>query len=690
MKRRVSRSAHPRRVSRTLLFSLTTFLGVAQIALASAANPSPAPSGGDLADMSLEQLMKVHVERVYGASKYEQRVTQAPASVTIVTADEIAAFGDRTLSDVLRGVRGLYVSNDRNYSYLGVRGFLRPGDYNTRTLVLVDGHRMNENVYDGALLDQESMIDVDLIDRVEVIRGPSSSIYGSSAFFGVINLITKSGKSVNGTEVSTRVGDDGTYSARYTYGGVIGKNLEVLISTTYYSSQGEGTLYYPEFDQRISANPAAANNGVAIDSDGEHAYQLFTDIRYNDLTLTAFGSSGTKNIPTGSFGAAFNTRGEYTSDQRWYLDFKYSHSFDDEGNLLIRAFWDDAHYFGFYPTNYAEPTEAPDVVLNRDVADGRWAGLEAQFTRSLGERQTLLVGAEYRRDLHETQRNYDETIPRVYYVDDNRDGHELGLYAQDEYKASSLLSFHGGLRFDDYFASGQHALSPRFGAILTPRKETVLKFLYGDAFRAPNAYEQAYLQDGENLRPEKIRTYEFVFEQYFQPNYKASLSAYYYRVADLIDIGGDDSAFQTVSNHSRVTAKGIESEFEASFENGMMARASLNLQDTDDSSTGVELTNAPTYLGKLALLAPLWRGAKAGLEVQYYGSMDTLSGSSSHDFILTNLTLTQKELIPRLNLAVSVYNLFDTDYAYPGSTDHTQSVIPQNGRGFRVKLDFKF
>lgn len=138
------------------------------------------------ADMSLEQLLDARVERVYGASKYEQKVTQAPSSVSIVTAEEIEKFGHRTLADVLKSVRGLYVSDDRNYSYPGTRGFLRPGDYNTRILMLINGHRMNDNIHDAADIGRDT-IDVDLIERVAVIRGPSSSIpiYKQKVFAGI-------------------------------------------------------------------------------------------------------------------------------------------------------------------------------------------------------------------------------------------------------------------------------------------------------------------------------------------------------------------------------------------------------------------------------------------------------------------------------------------------------------------------
>src|SRR5437868_2338633 len=121
-------------------------------------------------DINLEELMKMEIPVVEAASKYKQKTTEAPSSVTIVTADEVKRYGHRTLADILESVPGLYVSYDRNYSFLGIRGFNR--EDNSRVLLLVDGHRVNNSLSDGALIGTEFILDVDLIDRVEVIRGP--------------------------------------------------------------------------------------------------------------------------------------------------------------------------------------------------------------------------------------------------------------------------------------------------------------------------------------------------------------------------------------------------------------------------------------------------------------------------------------------------------------------------------------
>src|SRR5579871_1402685 len=138
-----------------------TVLGAILPCMAWAGPPKASP---DLTDQSLADLMNI---RVYGASRYIQPASDAPVSVTVVTRDEIDKAGYRTLGDILRAVRGFYISYDRQYSYVGVRGFSNPGDYNTRVLLMVDGHRMNDAIYEQAMVGTEFVLDVNMIARVE-------------------------------------------------------------------------------------------------------------------------------------------------------------------------------------------------------------------------------------------------------------------------------------------------------------------------------------------------------------------------------------------------------------------------------------------------------------------------------------------------------------------------------------------
>ncbi|HZT78001.1 MAG TPA: Plug domain-containing protein [Vicinamibacterales bacterium] len=176
--------ADRRRLVDAVLLALTLPLATATVARAQDAPP--------VSSMSIEQLLDIDLDQVYSASRFLQDVRRAPASVTIITSSDIKTFGYQTLAQALSSVTGFYTTYDRNYTYLGVRGFNRPGDYNSRVLVMIDGYRANDAIYDEALIGTEFPVDVALIDRIEVIRGPSSSLYGNSAFFAVVEAAVPS------------------------------------------------------------------------------------------------------------------------------------------------------------------------------------------------------------------------------------------------------------------------------------------------------------------------------------------------------------------------------------------------------------------------------------------------------------------------------------------------------------------
>jgi outer membrane receptor protein involved in Fe transport len=645
-----------------------------------------------LGDLSIEQLMDLSVEKVYGASKYEQSVAQAPASVTIVSAEDIRMYGHRTLSDVLRSMRGVYVSDDHNYEYVGVRGFLRPGDYNTRVLILVDGHRMNDNVYDSAYVGREAMVNIDLIDRVEFIRGPSSSIYGSSAFFGVVNVITKKGRDLDGAEISAQLGSQEMHQGRVSYGKRFGENFEVVASGAIYRSGGARNLYYPEFDQRISDNPRAANDGIVDGADGEEAMRLFGSVRYRDLTLSAFASTRTREVPTASFGSVFNSGLEQTTDERAYVDVAYARTF---GSIDLRGhlFYDRYAYDGDYPTDYAQPGEPPLVVLSKDETLGEWLGAEWMLSRRLFERHTLLAGIEYRENLNARQRNYDETIAPAYYLDVNARSRVLSAFVQGDVALHDRLRLNAGVRLDHYPDSFGATFNPRVALIYNPWDKTVLKALYGRAFRAPNAYESDYYSEQAEyvrLTPERIGTYELVYEQNFDRRHRMTLSGYRYQVRDLIT-QVENNGHIHFDNLDQVRASGVELEGEGRYSNGLRVRASYALQRTHDASTDAELTSSPRHLAKLNLAVPLWgERLTAGLEMQYSSAMRTLAGAQAAGFTTANLSLTSRGIAPGLDLSLNFYNLLDRAYGFPGAEDHAQDVIQQDGRTFRLKATYRF
>ena len=640
--------------------------------------------------------MEVRIEKVFGASKYEQKVTQAPAAVTIVTADEISNYGHRTLAEVLRSVRGLYVSNDSNYSYLGSRGFLRPGDYNTRTLVLIDGHRMNDNVYDSASYGRENMVDASEIDRVEVIRGPSSSIYGSSAFLGVINVVTRRGRQLDGWKAVAEAGSFGTVGGGLSFGRLFKNELELYFSASFHQTDGRSAIYYPEYDQRRSSETRAGNNGIAENRDGEDALKFLTNLKFREFTLSAFFATRDKTVPTASFLSAFNQDYQQTDDTRGYLDLRYEHEFRPEVRMLARVSYDSYTYTGDYPQNYGEPAAPPEIVFNRDLSSGQWLTTEWQTTATLLGRHTFVAGAELRQNLKQEQVNYDDREPRDYYLNYNTSDSIVSGYIQADIALRSDLLMNAGVRYDHYNGAFDSTINPRLGLIHTLAPRTTLKGLYGEAFRAPNVYERffyTYYVDttGIALTPEKIRTYEVVLEHYFAGDYRFGLSAYHYDVSDLISqiaLPNDTFGFANVDRYS---AEGVEVEFEGRYAAGVHVRTSYAVQRTKDKATNAELTSSPRHLAKLNVAFPVYRDRlTAGLELQYHSSVRTLAGKSADPFLIGNLTLTAVRLPGGFEASASIYNLFNTSYGYPGAEDHAQDILLQEGRSFRVKLSYRF
>ncbi|MDP2903031.1 MAG: TonB-dependent receptor plug domain-containing protein, partial [Methylovulum sp.] len=230
----------------------------------------------DLTDLSIEELLNIEVVI---ASRFGQKTSKSPSSVSVLTARDIRTFGWRTLAEALNAMRGLFTSNDRNYSYLGVRGFLHPNDYNSRVLFMIDGQRMNENIYDGGYMAQEFMLDMDLVERIEFIPGSGSSIYGANAFLGLINVVTKTGRAINGVQLAGEAGSFDTYKGRASYGKKLDNGADILFSASHYDSAGVENLYFPDFDD------PATNNGIAHNMDTERADRLFGRVQFEEFTL---------------------------------------------------------------------------------------------------------------------------------------------------------------------------------------------------------------------------------------------------------------------------------------------------------------------------------------------------------------------------------------------------------------------
>ena len=644
-------------------------LGISTTAALAAAQEQVASAG--------EALLFDDIPSVFGASKYEQRLEEAPASVTLITADEIKKYGYRTLADILRSQRGMYITYDRNYTYLGVRGFSRPTDYNSRVLVMIDGHRTNENIYHMAMLGTEGIVDVDLIDHVEVIRGPSSSLYGTNALFGVINIITKRGRDYQGAELSAEAASLQTRKGRVSYGTRFSGGAEVLASATAYTSAGHGRLYYPAFDD------PATNNGVAENNDGDAARNVFLKLFNDNLTVEAGYMRRGKEIPTASYAANFNDPRQETLDKQGFVTAQYDAELSDRQRLTTRLSYDQYRYDGTY-SNALDSNGDSTGELTKDYGDGRWWTAELQYTGRIASLHRYVLGAEYLYNTRQNQGGAIEVPYTVLFVDE-RESHQWSVFAQDEWRLHSDLILNVGLRHDNYSEWGT-TTNPRLALIYLATEVTTVKLLYGQAYRAPSPYE-LYYTPSPWLGPETIRTVEVALEHTLRANLRAVASIYQYKVKELINQQDN----YTFANTGDASARGFELELEGHLARGLEGRLNYSWQNARDDELRTTMTNSPRHLVKANLLLPLADNRlNVGVEVQYMSARKTLGNSSVDGYTVANLTLLGRRVMPGLELSASIYNLTDTDFSYPGGQEHRQDAIAQDGRSYRIKAQYEF
>jgi iron complex outermembrane receptor protein len=649
-------------------------LGVSQAALA-------APEDQALSTLPLEDLMQMQV--VTAASRFEQLISEAPSSVVVLTARDIRDFGWRTLADALATLPGLYVTNDRNYSYLGARGFLRPGDYNSRFLLMIDGVRINDAVYDQALIGNEALLDMDMVKRIEFVPGPGSAVHGSNALFGVINIITRDGSSLPGIQAAAAAGSGRERKGRVSYGWHGQNGADLLLSASDFARDG-GDLYFPEFDT------PGQGHGVARRLDGEHAQNLLLRAGYAGWRVMASYVDRNKDIPTASFGAVFGLP-NMTRDTQTSLALSWNGVVAPRTELSAQLTWNRNDYLGlgYYPGR-AGP------VLNLDGEHARWYGASVLATFSGLPRQKLLLGAELGREARRDQLNYD-IDPYALLLDDHRGGQRQALFVEDEIRLPAGFLVNAGVRFDRIGADLRRT-SPRVALLYKATPQDTVKLIYGSAFRAPNAYELYYYTAQRNdssvpaLQPERIVNREAVLEHALGDAGHATLSLFQHAVRDLIDQEADGATGQLVfRNLDQADVKGVEAALERQI-GAFRLRASYTWQlarGTNEAGADSWLADSPRHLAKFNLAAPLRGESRLGAEMICSSARLGEHGMAG-GYCVSNLTLTLPRIVHRTDLSLSAFNAFDKRYADIAGAAFMQNALERQGRTLYARLVRRF
>jgi outer membrane receptor for ferrienterochelin and colicins len=664
-------------------------------------------SGPSYLDLRLRSV----APQVSGATKELVAAAEAPASITVITAEEITAFGYTTLADALAGVRGVFASDDRIYRSVGIRGFSPPGDYTNRLLILIDGHPINEVLTGQGFVGREFDVDLGNVERIEVARGPGAVLYGTGALFGVVNVVTR--RPPPGTHASAGVqgGTLGLGAARVT-AAARGPRLEVTASGALLHQVGQRR--YPWADPPPGSPDAAAPE--ALLADAETARHAELRARAGPVTLAAAINERVKDVPTGAFATRPEPGSRYR-DLRGFVELRAARALG-RSQLSARASYDESRFRGHYRLlPDAGGAARPDL---EDHFTARWLTGELRLELPPFMRQRLTVGGEV-----QSQFLLDLGSPSLAAQRAADAIRELVLsgYVNDELALGSRLRVNVGLRVDHHGDSFGTTFNPRLAVIGRPYAGGNSKLLLGRAFRAPSSYERFYndggvtqRQAGTTLVPESTVSAELEHAHAVGGEMVLAGSLFGYQLDDLIILAaappappgapaaptappGQLLAFQNQS--ARVRGLGAEAELRWEPQPGILLSAAMTLTRVRaaDPTAGAPddqrpFPNAPQALASLRWLYPLIpERLRLGSELLLDSGRRTRAGRRLEDALLWNVTLSGAYAPWHLRYFAGLFNVLDVNdrwTGFPTGLEVPAPTVLRYGRSGRVGLQVAF
>jgi len=528
--------------------------------------------------MDIDSLLNT---KVTTASKFSEKISDAAGVVSVVTQDELQRFGGTTLLEVLERVAGLNVSS----TFLGDRSLIAVRGDQTRAnaghiLILINGRPVREILEGGVSSDILESFPIDTLERIEVVKGPGSVLYGSDAFSGVINLITKKAK-----------GKDFRVSAA---GGASGERsgTERILFEKGALSIVEGGQYHnwPDWnitEKAVSASGAVTAQNAILRDDGTGGY---LGINYKGLS---FMSSYTgQEAPSFVRGIVGDTR-----LKRGFSDLGYS--------LRASAKW----RMTFDVTYSRSVMDAPDYpTIHRDSYEG---DLEWTNFVTFSENDRLTFGTVYNHI--EGLETYFGVTPNLIDARGSRNAGEG--YIQFEHRLTDTLKLIGGAQANKIGAIAVNVV-PRGGVLWNPSNHITAKILYGGAYNAPSLDETLLnhpgLKGNPNLTPEKVGTFDAQIS--YQAN-RIQMSADYFnsRQTDLIIQNG--AVYPAVYYNDPVPVHFQGGEAESKFYLGRewFLIGSALYQFNDSGSGAKNLSPSPAALAKAGISYQSAKGVTASL-----------------------------------------------------------------------------
>lgn len=635
----------------------------------------------------------------------------APSVASVITSEDIEKVGATTLLEALEGVPGLHIGTsplnvmEPLYSMRGIQTKLTP-----QILILLNGMPITM-AYQGTQISTFKM-PVNMISRIEVVRGPGSAVHGADAFSGVINIFTKDGYELDGSRAGVRYGSFDTVNTWLQHGGDY-QGWNLALSLDYQKSQGDNkriiaTDLQSTLDTSMGTSASLApgeiqSNYEIIDSHLALIKDNWTARLWGWFSNDAGVGDGVTN--TLSSGSSIDAH-QYMADllysnkdllADWQFDLRLNY-FAYEVDSFLQLFPAGSVLSIAADGNIASTTNPAtgsaqfiDGVYGNPLQIGSQGSTEfTSLYEGLPQQKIRFsVGYRYQHERYEEWKNFGPGVldnysgvsvvdgsltslngtNAIYMPNTRRDLWYVSL--QDEWALQRNWTLTGGVRYDHYSDFGD-TVNPRLALVWETRYDLTSKFMYGRAFRAPS-FNELYIQNNPanqgnaDLEPETIDTYELAFAYQPTSRLRTNLNFFYYETKDLINQVAQGTKVQSVNAYD-TRGYGYELEADWQLSKNIQIKGNLARQRSKNQDSKELVADAPGwqfYANAHWDFLENW-----SLDGQYIWIGDRHRADSDHrdeigDYDLVNLTLRRQKIANHWTAALAVRNLFNEDAREP-------------------------
>ena len=621
-------------------------------------------------DMPLDELVQVTV-----ASKRLEKVEDAPSVISVISQEDIQRFGARHLRDVLDRLVNAQIIGSTAYPHnrTSLRGVTQT-HLDDKVLILLNGRPIREAGQGGVNGDIYSTFPLEIIQQIEVIRGPGSVLYGSNAFAGVINIITLYPDSTLSAELNAQYGSFDSKQVSLQGGGYV-KQMSFLGALSVHESEGD------LFDNTVGE---FGPNGTY--ETGRNAWQGMFQLQGYDFNIQTL----LNKVKQKSANNLVTFPSEDWQIERQFIDIGHEKEFNNQwqlnSNITFNGMENTAGIIGGTGRFFTTTSKS---YLSEVALHGK-----------LSAKSNVIFGSNYETI---TGDNISDGV-----LNTDIDSWNTSLYSQFDYRLSTQHKFSLGLQSNK--AKNQSAkLSPRIASIINLTPFTTLKISYDEAFRSPYGLDlflnASFLQGNPDLIPETINTYTTQIS-YKKLHHHFALTLYKSHHKDLIvrTIGDDDLV--TLTNQGYVDYYGGEFEYSLKLNSNWKVNGNISYQTNENDLNQEDATFHPNWMIKNGL-SYHQHGIKMGTFLSYFGTpiqaielnpdvLEVNPDSTEYYLLTANIVFELAEIVNQTrlkNIELSIYgdNLLDERIYYPEISRLQVNSIPSHaGIGFYAKLTYRF